>query len=147
MIAQHGTVDHIEAVVRGFLRAQQAAALSREASQHAGRTLRWHHDEDGSLVGGERQQPVVHEGDAMVRLRDDGAVAFTDALGRCIEAAPPTAGSSDWIAATHRREGPATDPHTAVGHWRGERLELGPAVAGLCAEDRGGGGGAPRAPV
>ena len=320
MIAQHGTVDHIEAVVRGFRRAQQAAALSREASQHAGRTLRWHHDEDGSLVmqvrlpaeggalvlkalqaavdedgrtpgvsaetpvdpaadtadtaaqrradalvrlaeswfadgerslsGGERQQLVVHvdvatlvaseagrseleggpvlaaetvrrlgcdtslvaivedgegrvldvgrrtrsiptsigralrvrdggcrfpgcahmrqldghhvthwahggatrlsnllllcrrhhrqvhEGNAMVRLRDDGAVEFTDALGRRIEAAPPTAGSPDWIAATHRREGPAIDPQTAVGHWRGERLDLGLAVAGLCAEDR-----------
>ncbi|RPH43438.1 MAG: HNH endonuclease [Burkholderiales bacterium] len=323
MIALHGTVDHIESVVRGFRRAQQAAELSREAVQHAGRTLRWHHDEDGSLVmqvrlpteggalvlkalqaaveadgrspgvsaetpvdrssdtsdtsdsaaqrradalvrlaecwlsdgeralvGADRQQLVVHvdvatlvageagrsaleggpvlaaetvrrlgcdaslvaivedgegrvldvgrrtrsipsaigralrardggcrfpgcthtrqldghhvthwahggatrlsnlvllcrrhhrrvhEGGARVRLRDDGAAEFTDALGRRIEAAPPTAGSPDWVVATHRREGPPIDPHTAVGHWRGERLDLGLAVAGLCAEGR-----------
>jgi hypothetical protein len=325
MIALHGTADHVEAVVRGYRRACQAAALSREAQQHAGRALRWHHDDDGSLVmplrlpaeggalllraleeaeaaeavaqnvsaetsadadtptdtpaqrradalvrlaeswlahgeralaGGERQQLVVHvdvatlvsseagrseleggpglaaetvrrlgcdaslvaivedgegrvldvgrrtrsiptaigralrardggcrypgcththqveghhvthwahggatrlsnlvllcrrhhrqvhEGGARLRLRPDGAAEFTDAAGRRIEAAPPTAGSPDWIAATHRREGLPIAPHTAVGHWRGERLDLDWAVAGLCAR-----GGNPTAPV
>jgi hypothetical protein len=49
-IALHGTADHVERVVRGLRRAQQAEELSREARQHAARsaTLRW--DDDGSLL-------------------------------------------------------------------------------------------------
>ena len=50
MIALHGTAQHVEAVVRGYRRARQAAELEREAVQHAGRALRWWHDEDGALV-------------------------------------------------------------------------------------------------
>lgn len=323
MIALHGTAHHVEAVVRGYRRAHQALELSREAQQHAGRSVRWHHDEDGSLVmqvrlpatdgavllralqcvldedrqvstdrvpagtpkadptdptdtpdtptqrradalvrfaeswlvhgdralaGGERQQLVVHvdartlafdapgrseleagpalpaetvrrlgcdaslvaivkdaqgrildvgrstrsippsigralrardrgcrfpgcthtrfvdahhvehwahggatrlsnlvllcrrhhrhvhEGGARVRVLDDGAVVFTDALGRRIEVAPPMAGSTEVLLATHRRDGPRIEPRTATGLWRGERLDLGLAVTGLLCE-------------
>ena len=325
MIALHGTAHHVEAVVRGYRRARQAAELSREAQQHAGRSLRWFHDEDGSLVmqvrlaatdgaivlraleravdvarederrrdvsaetshspgrvsaetseppdtptqrradalvrlaeswlargdaalpGGERQTLVVHvdartlaadaagrseldggpalaaetvrrlgcdaslvaivedgagrildvgrrtrsippsiaralrsrdrgcrypgcthtrfvdghhvehwarggatrlsnlvllcrrhhrhvhEGGATVRVLDDGAIVFTDALGRRIEAAPRTTGSTQAIVAEHAREGPAIAPHTATGRWRGERLDLDWTVGALC---------------
>ncbi|MFN9775450.1 MAG: hypothetical protein ACK54X_22880, partial [Burkholderiales bacterium] len=58
---------------------------------------------------------------------------FTDALGRRIEAAPRTTGSTQAIVAEHAREGPAIAPHTATGRWAGEDLDLGLAVAVLCA--------------
>lgn len=49
-IALHGTAHHVETVVRQYRRATEAAELSREARQQAGRRLRYHWDEDGSLV-------------------------------------------------------------------------------------------------
>ncbi len=81
-----------------------------------------------------RHHRHVHEGGARVRVLDDGALVFTDALGRRIEQAPPTAGSTEALLATHRRDGPRIEPRTATGHWRGERLDLGPAVTGLLCE-------------
>lgn len=50
MIAQHGTADHVERVVRAYRRVQEAAELSREARQHAGRSLTWRHDDDGTVL-------------------------------------------------------------------------------------------------
>jgi hypothetical protein len=81
-----------------------------------------------------RHHRSVHEGGARVRMLDDGALLFVDALGRRIDAAPPLSGEPDWIAERHRRDGPPIDAGTATGHWRGERLDLGWTVAGLCAE-------------
>ena len=49
-IALHGTANHVEKLVRGYRRAQEAAELSREARQQACRSLSYYHDEDGSLV-------------------------------------------------------------------------------------------------
>ena len=49
-IALHGTVHHVETLVRQFRRVQEVEALSREARQHAGRSLSYFHDDDGSLV-------------------------------------------------------------------------------------------------
>lgn len=48
MIALHGTAHHVEAVVRGFRRAQQAIELDREARQHANRGLTISYDDDGA---------------------------------------------------------------------------------------------------
>jgi len=50
MIALHGTAHHVETVVRQFRRVQEAAEMSREARQHAGRRLTYSYDDDGSLV-------------------------------------------------------------------------------------------------
>ena len=50
MIALHGTAYHVEKVVRLFRRAQEAAELSREAQQQAGRAVEYWYDTDGSLV-------------------------------------------------------------------------------------------------
>jgi hypothetical protein len=80
-----------------------------------------------------RHHRHVHEGGATVRVLDDSAIVFTDALGRRIEAAPRTTGSTQAIVAEHAREGPAIAPHTAAGRWAGEDLDLGLAVAVLCA--------------
>jgi hypothetical protein len=79
-----------------------------------------------------RHHRSVHEGGVRVRMLDDGAVVFTDAMGRRIEAAPPLGGEAGWIVARHQAARMPIDAATASGHWRGERLDLGLAVAGLC---------------
>jgi hypothetical protein len=79
-----------------------------------------------------RHHRHVHEGGVTVRRLDDGALVFTDAAGRRIEAAPPTVGHAAAIGAHHRRHGPPIDADTAVTRWCGESLDLGLAVAGLC---------------
>lgn len=50
MIALHGTAHHVESLVRGYRRAQQAEELSREAQQHANRSVSYEYADDGSLV-------------------------------------------------------------------------------------------------
>ncbi len=50
MIALHGTAHHVETIVRQFRRVQESAEMSREARQHANRSLTYSYDEDGSLV-------------------------------------------------------------------------------------------------
>jgi hypothetical protein len=49
-IALHGTAHHVETLVRQYRRATEAAELSREARQQAGRKVSYSWDEDGSLV-------------------------------------------------------------------------------------------------
>jgi len=49
-VARHGTVHHIEKLVRGYRRAREAEELSREAQQQESRRLTWLYDDDGSLV-------------------------------------------------------------------------------------------------
>ena len=49
-IALHGTAHHVERLVQGFRRAQEAQELSREARQQAGRSVSYVFDDDGSLV-------------------------------------------------------------------------------------------------
>jgi hypothetical protein len=50
MIALHGTAFHVERLVQGYRRAQEAAELSREAQQHAARSVTYGFAEDGSLI-------------------------------------------------------------------------------------------------
>ena len=50
MIALHGTAHHVERLVRGYRRAQEAQELSREAQQHANRSLSYCFADDGSLL-------------------------------------------------------------------------------------------------
>jgi hypothetical protein len=50
MIALHGTAHHVERLVRGYRRAQDAEELSREAQQQTHRSVRYWFDEDGSLI-------------------------------------------------------------------------------------------------
>ena len=49
-IALHGTASHVEKLVRGYRRAQEAAELSREARQQATRQVSYFYDHDGSLI-------------------------------------------------------------------------------------------------
>jgi hypothetical protein len=50
MIAEHGTAQHVEKLVRAFRRCQEAEELSREARQQQTRSVTWRHDDDGSIV-------------------------------------------------------------------------------------------------
>jgi hypothetical protein len=49
-IALHGTAHHVERLVQTFRRARAAEELSREARQHAERSVSYLYDDDGSLV-------------------------------------------------------------------------------------------------
>ena len=49
-IALHGTAHHVETLVRAYRRATEAEELSREQRQRMHRVVRYHWDDDGSLV-------------------------------------------------------------------------------------------------
>ena len=50
MIAEHGTAQHVERLVRAFRRCQDAEELTREARQQQTRSITYWHDDDGSLI-------------------------------------------------------------------------------------------------
>jgi len=50
MIAEHGTAQHVEKLVRAYRRCQEAEELSREARQQQNRRVSFRYDDDGSLV-------------------------------------------------------------------------------------------------
>ena len=50
MIAEHGTAQHVEKLVRAYRRCQEAEELSREARQQQTRSVTWRYDDDGSIV-------------------------------------------------------------------------------------------------
>lgn len=50
MIAEHGTAQHVEKLVRAYRRCQDAEELSREARQQQNRCVSYRYDEDGSLI-------------------------------------------------------------------------------------------------
>ena len=50
MIAEHGTANHVEKLVRAFRRCKEAEELSREECQQQNRSLMYRYDDDGSLV-------------------------------------------------------------------------------------------------
>jgi len=50
MIAEHGTAQHVEKLVRAYRRCQDAEELSREARQQQNRCVSWRYDDDGSIV-------------------------------------------------------------------------------------------------
>ena len=50
MIAEHGTAQHVEKLVRAYRRCREAEELSREARQQQNRAVSFRYDDDGSLV-------------------------------------------------------------------------------------------------
>lgn len=89
---------------------------------------RWHH----------RQ---VHEGRVTVQILNDGALRFFRADGRPLEDPIPNPSnpSSDWrqLTIVHREQGLNIDRSTAVTLWRGERMDVDLAVAGVFQHARG----------
>jgi hypothetical protein len=49
-IADHGTAQHVEKLVRAYRRCQEAEELSREARQQQNRSVSWRYDDDGSVI-------------------------------------------------------------------------------------------------
>jgi hypothetical protein len=49
-IAEHGTAQHVEKLVRAFRRCKDAEELSREVRQQENRAVRYSYDEDGSVL-------------------------------------------------------------------------------------------------
>ena len=50
MIAEHGTAQHVEKLVRAFRRCQDAEELFREARQQQNRCVSFRYDDDGSII-------------------------------------------------------------------------------------------------
>jgi len=50
MIAEHGTAQHVEKLVRAYRRCREAEELSREVRQQQGRSVSYRYDDDGSLI-------------------------------------------------------------------------------------------------
>jgi hypothetical protein len=91
-IALHGTAGHVEKLVRCYRRAQDAAELSREASQQKNRSCTYRWDDDGSLVLKARLPAEVG---ALVVKALDAALAEVP-----FEAEDPAAGVIDVSAET-----------------------------------------------
>ncbi len=49
-MARQGTAAHLERIVRAYRRARRADELDRATRWHEHRSLRWHHDDDGTFV-------------------------------------------------------------------------------------------------
>jgi hypothetical protein len=111
-IALHGTAHHVEAVVRGCRRARQAAELSREAQQHAGRALRWFHDQDGSLV---MQVRLAAADGALVLRALERAVGVERERGRRRDVSAETSDASKPVAVDASRP-PHVSAEASAGH-------------------------------
>ncbi|HMN83045.1 MAG TPA: DUF222 domain-containing protein, partial [Burkholderiaceae bacterium] len=98
MIALHGTAEHVERTVRLYRRALEAVELGREAQQVANRGVRYHYDDDGSLVLSAR---LPAEAGAVLVKALDVAVG---ALRKEKEAVKPSEG------AAHPQGAAASDP-------------------------------------
>ncbi len=85
MIALHGTAYHVERLVQGYRRAQEAEELSREAQQHTQRSVTYHYAEDGSLL-------------LKARLPALAGALLIKALDAALESLPENAISADVVA-------------------------------------------------
>lgn len=74
---------------------------------------------------------LVHEGQVVVRILDDGAFRFVRPDGGSFDSpAPAKSGESDWtrLVAIHQTEGIQITPNTAITDWTGEALDYSHAV-------------------
>src|SRR5258708_27649603 len=76
MIALHGTAHHVERLVQGYRRAQQAEELPREAQQHANRRVSYGFAEDGSLLLNARLPAVA--GAMLIQALDAALESFPE---------------------------------------------------------------------
>jgi hypothetical protein len=76
---------------------------------------------------------LVHEGQVVVQMLDDGAFRFIRPDGGSFESPAPPAADDQAIVATNDSGGIRITPATAVTRWRGESLDLDVAVGWLMA--------------
>jgi hypothetical protein len=138
MIAEHGTAQHVERLVRAYRRCQEAEELSREARQHQTRSVMWRHDDDGSVV-------------LTCRLPAEAGATMLKAIDLALEHVPAgtsqervrfSARRADALAAVAESflghaviETPGSDRHQIVVHVAAETLRS--RAAGCCELEHG----------
>ncbi len=138
MIAEHGTANHVEKLVRAFRRCKEAEELSREAIQQQNRSLMYRYDDDGSLIINAR---LTAEVGALVLKALDIAIENVPA-GTSKERVRFSARRADALAlvaesfvAHEAFELPGTDRHQIVVHVAAETLR--DRTAGCCEFEHG----------
>ncbi len=147
MIAEHGTAQHVENLVRAFRRCQDAEELTREARQQQSRSVTYRYDDDGSLI-------------LNCRLPAEAGALLLKALELALEKQPRMNSLGDVPAGTSRQpvpfsarradalarvaesfvahdvlEAPGTDRHQIVVHVAAETLR--DRAAGCCEFEHG----------
>jgi hypothetical protein len=79
---------------------------------------------------------LVHEGQVVVQVLDDGAFRFIRPTGESFESPIPPASDSGAIIVGHESAGPQITPMTAVTRWMGESLDVDVAVDWLMSAGR-----------
>jgi hypothetical protein len=137
-IAEHGTAQHVEKLVRAYRRCQDAEELSREARQQQSRCVSFRHDDDGSLILSCR---LPAEAGAIVLKALDLAVENVPA-GTPPERVSFSARRADALALVAESfvghaaiEAPGTDRHQIVVHVARETLR--DRTAGCCEFEHG----------
>jgi hypothetical protein len=125
MIAEHGTAQHVEKLVRAYRRCQEAEELSREARQQQTRSVTWRYDDDGSIILTCR---LPAEAGAQILKAIDVAVENVPA-GTSPEPVRFSARRADALALVAESflahaaiEAPGTDRHQIVVHVAAETL-------------------------
>ena len=138
MIAEHGTAQHVENLVRAYRRCQDAEELSREARQQQNRALSFRYDDDGSLVLTCR---LPAEAGALIMKALDLAVEDVPA-GTSPEPVPFSARRADALALVAESflahdvlDAPGTDRQQIVVHVAAETLR--DRTAGCCEFEQG----------
>ena len=138
MIAEHGTAQHVENLVRAYRRCQDAEELSREARQQQKRCVSFRYDDDGSLVLTCR---LPAEAGALIMKALDVAVEDVPA-GTSPEPVPFSARRADALALVAESflahdvlDAPGTDRQQIVVHVAAETLR--DRTAGCCEFEQG----------
>src|SRR6188768_3062916 len=138
MIAEHGTAQHVEKLVRAYRRCQDAEELSREACQQQNRSVSYRYDDDGSLIINCR---LPAEAGALVLKALELAVENVPA-GTSAEPVPFSARRADALALVAESfvahgaiEAPGTDRHQIIVHVAAETLR--DRTAGCCEFEHG----------
>lgn len=74
---------------------------------------------------------LVHEGQAVVQILDDGAIRFVNPDGQSFDSPLPAPTSWGELVAAHEVAAIRITPATAIARWTGEALDLGLAVEAL----------------
>ncbi len=138
MIAEHGTAQHVENLVRAYRRCQDAEELSREARQQQNRCVSFRYDDEGSLVLTCR---LPAEAGALILKALDLAVEDVPA-GTSSEPVPFSARRADALARVAESflahgvmEAPGTDRQQIIVHVAAETLRN--RSAGCCEFEHG----------
>jgi hypothetical protein len=143
-IADHGTAQHVEKLVRAYRRCQEAEELSREARQQQNRSVSWRYDDDGSVVlncrlPAEAGARVVK---AIELALEEIPIAKDVPAGTSAERMPFSARRADALALVAESflvhgamEAPGADRHQIVVHIAAETLR--DRKAGCCEFEHG----------